>query len=279
MTSLSNRTLFITGGSRGIGRSIALRAARDGANIVIAAKTAEPHPKLPGTIYSVAREIEAAGGRALPVLMDVRDSAQVDHAVEQTIRAFGGIDVLVNNASAVHRAAVVHTPVKRYDLMFDINVRGTFLASRACIPYLRNSANGHILTLSPPLDLDPGWFAGHTAYTMSKYAMSMTVLGLAAELASSDVSVNALWPQTMIYTDATAMFGLGQAGCRTPEIMADAAHAVLTAPPGHRTGGFLIDETVLRETGVTEFGDYEVVRGAPLIPDLFVGPVSQRHSL
>lgn len=279
MTSLSNRTLFITGGSRGIGRSIALRAARDGANIVIAAKTAEPHPKLPGTIYSVAREIEAAGGRALPVLMDVRDSAQVDHAVEQTIRAFGGIDVLVNNASAVHRAAVVHTPVKRYDLMFDINVRGTFLASRACIPYLRNSANGHILTLSPPLDVDPGWFAGHTAYTMSKYAMSMTVLGLAAELASSDVSVNALWPQTMIYTDATAMFGLGQAGCRTPEIMADAAHAVLTAPPGHRTGGFLIDETVLRETGVTEFGDYEVVRGAPLIPDLFVGPVSQRHSL
>jgi citronellol/citronellal dehydrogenase len=279
MTSLSNRTLFITGGSRGIGRSIALRAARDGANVVIAAKTAEPHPKLPGTIYSVASEIEAAGGRALPVLMDVRDSAQVDHAVEETIRAFGGIDVLVNNASAVHRAAVVHTPVKRYDLMFDINVRGTFLASRACIPYLRNSANGHILTLSPPLDLDPGWFAGHTAYTMSKYAMSMTVLGLAAELASSDVSVNALWPQTMVYTDATAMFGLGQAGCRTPEIMADAAHAVLTAPPGHRTGGFLIDETVLREAGVTDFGDYEVVRGAPLIPDLFVGSVSQRHSL
>lgn len=279
MMSLGNRTLFITGGSRGIGRSIALRAARDGANIVIAAKTAEPHPKLPGTIYSVAREIEAAGGRALPVLMDVRDSAQVDHAVEQTIRAFGGIDVLVNNASAVHRAAVVHTPVKRFDLMFDINVRGTFLASRACIPYLRSSANGHILTLSPPLDLDPGWFAGHTAYTMSKYAMSMTVLGLAAELASSDVSVNALWPQTMIYTEATAMFGLGQAGCRTPEIMADAAHAVLTAPPGHRTGGFLIDETVLRETGVTDFGDYEVVRGAPLIPDLFVGPVSQRHAL
>lgn len=279
MMSLSDRTLFITGGSRGIGRSIALRAARDGANIVIAAKTAEPHPRLPGTIYSVAREIEAAGGRALPVLMDVRDSAQVDHAVEQTIRAFGGIDVLVNNASAVHRAAVVHTPVKRFDLMFDINVRGTFLASRACIPYLRSSANGHILTLSPPLDLDPGWFGGHTAYTMSKYAMSMTVLGLSAELGSSDVSVNALWPQTMIYTDATAMFGLGQAGCRTPEIMADAAHAVLTAPPGRRTGGFLIDETVLRETGVTDFGDYDVVRGAPLIPDLFVGPVSQRHAL
>lgn len=279
MTSLSNRTIFITGGSRGIGRAIALRAARDGANVVIAAKTAEPHPKLPGTIYSVASEIEAAGGRALPVLMDVRDSAQVDHAVEQTVRAFGGIDVLVNNASAVHRAPVADTPVKRYDLMFDINVRGTFLASRACVPYLRRSASGHILTLSPPLDLDPGWFDGHTAYTMSKYAMSMTVLGLAAELASSDVSVNALWPQTMIHTDATAMFGLGKAGCRTPEIMADAAHAVLTAPPGRRTGKFLIDETVLRETGVTDFGHYDAVPGAPLIPDLFVGPAAQRHSV
>jgi citronellol/citronellal dehydrogenase len=279
MTGLSNRTIFITGGSRGIGRAIALRAARDGANVVIAAKTAEPHPKLPGTIYSVASEIEAAGGRALPVVMDVRDDAQVKHAVEQTIRAFGGIDVLVNNASAVHRAAVVDTPVKRYDLMFDINVRGTFLTSRACIPYRRASADAHILTLSPPLDLDPGWFADHTAYTMSKYAMSMTVLGLAAELASSDVSVNALWPQTMIYTDATAMFGLGRAGCRTPEIMADAAHAVLTAGPGRHTGQFLIDETVLREAGVTDFGHYDVVGGAPLIPDLFVGPASERHAL
>lgn len=279
MTSLSGCTLFITGGSRGIGRSIALRAARDGANVVIAAKTTNPHPKLPGTIYSVADEIEAAGGRALPVLMDVRDSDQVDHAVGEAVRTFGGIDVLINNASAVHRASVADTPVKRYDLMFDINVRGTFLASRACIPYLRDSANGHILTLSPPIDLDPGWFAGHTAYTMSKYAMSMTVLGLAAELASSGVSVNALWPRTMIYTDATAMFGLDREGCRTPEIMADAAHAVLTAKPGRRTGAFLIDETVLGEAGVVDFGNYDVVPGVPLVPDLFVGSASDRHPM
>jgi citronellol/citronellal dehydrogenase len=274
MTMLRDRTIFITGGSRGIGRAIALRAARDGANVVIAAKTDRPHPKLPGTIHSVAREIEAAGGNALPVQMDVRSSDQVSGAVEQAAQAFGGLDALINNASAVHRASVDATPVKRFDLMFDINVRGTFLASQACIPHLRRSANGHILTLAPPLDLDPGWFHGHTAYTMSKYAMGMTVLGLAAELGPLGVSVNALWPQTMIYTDAAAMFDVGRAGCRTVDIMADAAHAVLTRPPGHSTGNFFIDEPVLREAGVEDFRQYEAVPGAPLISDLFVGRAS-----
>ncbi|MBB4689557.1 SDR family oxidoreductase [Amycolatopsis jiangsuensis] len=270
MSSLKDRTVFITGGSRGIGRAIALRAARDGANVVLAAKTAEPHPTLSGTIHTVAAEIEEAGGQALPLAVDVRDSDRVADAVAAAAERFGGIDVLVNNASAVFLGDVESTPVKRFDLVFDINVRGTFLVSQQCIPYLRHSDNPHIVTLSPPIDLSPGWFAGRTAYTMSKYAMSMTVAGLAAELADNGVAVNALWPRTMIYTAASAMFDIGAAGCRTEEIMADAAYEIVTSPAAKRSGEFLIDEDVLRASGVDDFSRYEVVPGAPIQVDLFV---------
>ncbi|KAB1141714.1 NAD(P)-dependent oxidoreductase [Streptomyces luteolifulvus] len=272
MTAMKDKTLFITGGSRGIGRAIALRAAAEGANVVIAAKTAEPHPKLPGTIHTVAAEIEAAGGRALPLALDVREEDQVAEAVASAAHHFGGIDVLVNNASAVFLAKTAETPLKRFDLMFDINVRGTFAASQACIPYLERSENGHILTMSPPIDLHPGWFAGRSAYTMSKFAMSMTVLGLAEELRASNVAVNALWPRTMIYTAASAIFGLDRAGCRSTGIMADAAHAILTRPSAECTGNFFLDEEVLREEGVTDFAKYELVPGTPPEIDLFVTP-------
>jgi citronellol/citronellal dehydrogenase len=267
---LQGRTVFITGGSRGIGRAIALRAASDGANVVIAAKTARPHPKLEGTIHTVAAEIELAGGNALPLTVDVRDADRVHDAVAEAARHFEGIDVLVNNASAVFLGEVARTPLKRFDLIFGINVRGTFAASQACIPYLRKSDRAHILTLSPPIDLAPSWFAGRTAYTMSKYAMSMTVPGLAAELRTAGIAVNALWPRTMIYTAASAMFDVEATGCRTPDIMADAAHAIITAPPGQRTGCFLIDEDVLREQGVADLAGYDVVPGAPPQLDLFV---------
>ncbi|MCQ8829008.1 SDR family oxidoreductase [Streptomyces malaysiensis] len=269
---MKDRTLFITGGSRGIGRAMALRAAADGANVVIAAKTAEPHPKLPGTIHSVATEIEEAGGRALPLTLDVRREDQVAEAVASAVRHFGGIDVLVNNASAVFLGRAADTPLKRFDLMFDINVRGTFAASQACIPYLERSDNGHILTLAPPIDLRADWFANRTAYTMSKFAMSMTVLGLAEELRTGGVAVNALWPRTMIHTAASAVFGLGRAGCRSTEIMADAAHAVLTRPSTECTGNFFLDEEVLRAEGVTDFAKYELVPGTPAEIDLFVTP-------
>ncbi|MGW2562568.1 SDR family oxidoreductase [Streptomyces sp. NPDC001514] len=274
MTSLKDKTLFITGGSRGIGRAIALRAAADGANVVIAAKTAEPHPTLPGTIHTVAAEIEEAGGRAFPLALDVREENQVAEAVASAAHHFGGIDVLVNNASAVFLARAEDTPLKRFDLMFDINVRGTLAASQACIPYLRNSDNGHILTLSPPIDLRPSWFTDRTAYTMSKYAMSMTVLGLAEELRASTVAVNALWPKTMIFTAASAIFGLGPAGCRSTDIMADAAHAVLTRPSAQCTGNFFLDEEVLRQEGATDadLARYELVPGTPPEIDLFVTP-------
>ncbi|WP_432195537.1 SDR family oxidoreductase [Streptomyces sp. bgisy027] len=274
MTSLKAKTLFITGGSRGIGRAIALRAAADGANVVIAAKTAEPHPNLVGTIHTVAAEIEKAGGRAFPVAVDVREENQVADAVDAAARHFGGIDVLVNNASAVHLARVEDTPPKRFDLMFDINVRGTLVASQACIPHLKNSGNGHILTLSPPIDLRPSWFTERTAYTISKYAMSMTVLGLAEELRESNVAVNALWPKTMIYTAASSVFGLGRAGCRSTDIMADAAHAVLTRPSAECTGNFFLDEEVLRQDGATDTDlvQYELVPGSPPEIDLFVTP-------
>lgn len=272
MTSLKDRTVFITGGSRGIGRAIALRAAADGANVVIAAKTAEPHPTLPGTIHTVAAEIEEAGGRAFPVAVDVREESQVADAVETAARHFGGIDVLVNNASAVFLARAEDTPLKRFDLMLDINVRGTFAASQACIPYLKHSANGHILTLSPPIDLRPDWFTGRTAYTLSKYAMSMTVLGLAEELRADNVAVNALWPKTMIFTAASAIFGLGRAGCRSTDIMADAAHTVLTRPSAECTGNFFLDEEVLRQEGATDIdlAKYELLPGTPPEIDLFV---------
>jgi citronellol/citronellal dehydrogenase len=272
MADLRGRTLFITGASRGIGKAIALRAAADGANIVIAAKTAEPHPKLPGTIYSAAEEVEAAGGKALPLQVDIRDEEQVQKAVRQAADTFGGIDILVNNASAINLTGTLETPVKRFDLMWGVNARGTFVCSQACIPFLLKSPNPHVLTLSPPLNLDPKWFARHTAYTISKYGMSLCVLGLAEEFKESGIAANALWPRTVIATAALAMLGgaIPVENCRTPEIMADAAHAVLTRDSRCCTGQFYIDEDVLREAGVTDFEKYAVKPGEPLRPDLFL---------
>ncbi|MFT4624009.1 MAG: citronellol/citronellal dehydrogenase [Myxococcota bacterium] len=269
--SLSGRTLFITGGSRGIGKAIALRAARDGANVCIAAKTATPNPRLPGTVFSAAEEIEAAGGKALPVVLDVRDASSVAAAVEATVARFGGIDILVNNASAIFLAGTLETPLKRFDLMHQVNVRGTFATSQACLPHLLRSDNPHILTLSPPLNLEPKWFGPHLAYSLSKYGMSLCVLGLAEEFAGR-VAVNALWPKTTIATAAVRMLG-GEAlvsASRTPQIMADAAHAVLSRPHAAGSGQFLIDEDVLRDAGVTDLDQYAVQAGASLAPDLFV---------
>ena len=277
MSTLAGKTLFISGGSRGIGLAIALRAARDGANIVVAAKTAEPHPKLPGTIYSAAEEIEAAGGHALPLLVDIRYEAQVQDAVRQAVARFGGIDILVNNASAISLAGTLQTPMKRFDLMFGVNVRGTYVCSQACLPELLQSAQAgrspHILTLSPPLNLDPKWFAPHVAYTMAKYGMSMCVLGMAAEFGPAGVAVNALWPRTVIATAALQMIpGAEVERCRKPEIMADAAHAVLTRDaraPGN-SGNFYIDDEVLAAAGVTDLSAYAVVPGSPLRTDIFL---------
>ena len=271
MSTLRHRTLFITGGSRGIGEAIALRAARDGANIVLAAKTETAHAKLPGTIHSVAQAIEAAGGRALPIRCDIRVDADVQQAVEAAVQTFGGIDILVNNASAISLTGTLDTPMRRFDLMFGVNVRGTYLVSQTCLPHLLKSDNPHILTLAPPLNMDPKWFAPHVAYTMAKYGMSQCVLGMAAEFAEAGVAINALWPRTVIHTAALAMIpGVDPAHCRTPEIMADAAHAVLTTPSRARTGQFLIDEDVLRAAGVTDFERYAVQPGMPLLPDLFL---------
>ena len=277
MGTLAGTTLFISGGSRGIGLAIALRAARDGANVAIAAKTAEPHPKLPGTIHTAAAEIEAAGGHALPLLCDIRDDAAVAGAVAATVARFGGIDILVNNASAISLTGTLATPMKRFDLMFGVNVRGTYACSQACLPHLVDAAklgrNPHILTLSPPLNLDPKWFAPHVAYTMAKYGMSMCVLGMAEEFRGVGVAVNALWPRTVIATAAIAMIpGAAEqvAQMRKPEIMADAAHAVLTRDARTTTGNFFLDEDVLREAGVADFAGYAVQPGAPLMPDLFL---------
>ncbi|HEX2224919.1 MAG TPA: NAD(P)-dependent oxidoreductase [Thermoanaerobaculia bacterium] len=272
MADLRGKTLFITGASRGIGKAIALRAAADGANVVIAAKTSEPHPKLPGTIHSAAEEIEAAGGKALPLQVDIRDEEQVAEAVRKAAETFGGIDVLVNNASAINLTGTLQTPMKRFDLMWSVNARGTFACSQACIPYLEKAANPHILTLSPPLNLDPKWFKNHTAYTMSKYGMSMCVLGMAAEFRKAGIAVNALWPRTVIATAALAMLGgtVPPENCRTPEIMADAAHAILTRDSRSTTGKFFIDEEVLAQEGVTDFEKYAVEPGKPLLPDLFL---------
>ncbi len=277
MTTLAGKTLFISGASRGIGLAIALRAARDGANIVVAAKTAESHPKLPGTIFSAAAEIEAAGGHALPLMVDIRDEAQVQDAVRQAVARFGGIDILVNNASAISLTGTLQTPMKRFDLMFGVNVRGTYVCSQACLPELLRSAqagrNPHILTLSPPLNLDPKWFAPHLAYTMAKYGMSLCVLGMAAEFGSAGVAVNALWPRTVIATAALQMIpGAEVERCRKPEIMADAAHAVLVRDaraPGN-SGNFYIDDEVLAAAGVTDLSAYAVVPGAPLRTDIFL---------
>jgi citronellol/citronellal dehydrogenase len=271
MSTLRGKTVFITGGSRGIGEAIALRAARDGANVVLAAKTERPHPKLPGTIFTVAEAIAAAGGKALPIRTDIRDEEQVRAAVKQAVDTFGGIDVLVNNASAISLTGTLETPMKRFDLMFSVNVRGTFLVSQACLPHLKQSDNPHILTLSPPLNMDPKWFASHLAYTMAKYGMSMCVLGMAAEFAADGIAVNALWPRTVIDTAALAMIpGVERERCRTAEIMADAAHVILTTPSRERTGQFLIDEDVLRQAGVSDFDRYAVKPGTELLPDLFL---------
>lgn len=271
MTTLANRTLFISGASRGIGLAIALRAARDGARVAIAAKTAETNPKLPGTIYTAAKAIEEAGGKALPLVCDIRDEAQVRDAVAKTVEAFGGIDVCVNNASAISLTGALETPMRRFDLMHQVNARGTFLVSQACLPHLLESKRGHILTLSPPLTLEPRWFGPHVAYSMAKYGMSLCVLGLAAEF-EGKVAVNALWPRTTIATAAVNMLGgddLMRAS-RKPDIMADAAHAILTRGLDY-TGHFCVDEDVLREAGVTDFMPYRVDPAVEPTPDFFVG--------
>ena len=269
--SLEGRTLFITGASRGIGLAIALRAAREGANVVIAAKSSVPNPKLPGTIHSAAEAVIAAGGQALAVKCDIREEDDVKAAVAAAVERFGGIDILVNNASAIWLRGALDTPMKRYDLMHGVNARGTFLCSQACLPHLLKSSNPHILTLAPPPNLDPRWFAPHTAYTMAKYGMSLATIGLAAEFGPQGVAVNALWPKTVILTDALNMIpGVDQDGCRRPEIVADAAHAVLCTPSARLNGQFLIDEDVLRIHGVEDFEGYAVKPGHPLMADLFL---------
>ncbi|HEY5147480.1 MAG TPA: NAD(P)-dependent oxidoreductase [Polyangiaceae bacterium] len=270
---LEGKTLFITGASRGIGKAIGLRAARDGANVVIAAKTDQPHPKLAGTIHTAAEEIERAGGRALACVVDVRSEDQIKIAVEAAVKKFGGIDVLVNNASAIQLTGTTDTPMKRYDLMHQINTRGTYACSQACIPYLLKASNPHVLNLSPPLDMQEKWFAPHVAYTMAKFGMSMCVLGMAGEFRSAGIAFNALWPRTVIATAAVQNLLGGDAtirGSRTPEIMADAAYVILTRPSRECTGNFFIDDDLLRSTGVTDFAKYQQVPGADLIPDFFV---------
>jgi len=271
MAGLCGKTLFITGASRGIGLAIALRAARDGANIVIAAKTANPHPKLPGTIHTAAAEVEAVGGKALPLAVDIRFEDQVHAAVEQAVTRFGGIDILVNNASAISLTGTLETPMKRYDLMMEVNVRGTFLCSQACLPHLKKAENPHILTLSPPLDLRPKWFAPHLAYTMAKYGMSMCVLGMADEFREAGIAVNALWPRTIIATAALQVIpGAEAERGRTPEIVADASWHILTRNSRDATGNFFIDDEVLAAAEITDLSGYAVARGRPLKADLFL---------
>lgn len=271
--TLKGRTLFISGGSRGIGLAIALRAAADGANVTIAAKTAEPHPKLPGTIHTAADEIEAAGGKALPVLCDIREEEQVADAVAKTAETFGGIDICINNASAIQLTGTLATDMKRYDLMHQINTRGTFLVSKMCIPHLKKSDNAHILNLAPPLDMKAKWFKGHVAYTMAKYGMSMCTLGMSAEFEKDGIAVNSLWPLTAIDTAAVRNL-LGGATVakmsRSADIMADAAHAILTRPSRECTGSFFIDEEVLRAEGVTDFDQYAPGAEGALAADFFV---------
>lgn len=273
MTDLAGKTLFITGASRGIGLAIALRAARDGANVAIAAKTAEPHRILPGTIYTAAEEIEQAGGQALPLVADIRFEDQVTAAIEQTVARFGGIDICVNNASAIQLTGTRDTEMKRFDLMHVVNTRGTFMVSKHCLPQLERAANPHILMLSPPLDLSPKWFAGHVAYSIAKYGMSLCVLGLAAELKEASIAVNALWPRTTIATAAIENIVGGadmMRRSRKPEIVADAAHLILTQPAGDFTGNFCIDDTLLADHGVTDFDTYRVDPSCDLQPDFFV---------
>jgi citronellol/citronellal dehydrogenase len=273
MSTLQGKTLFITGASRGIGKAIGLRAAKDGANVVIAAKTTEPHPKLAGTIYSAAEEIEKAGGKALACVVDVRDEGQIADAVAKAVAKFGGIDILVNNASAISLTGTTATPMKRFDLMHQINTRGTFACSQACIPHLAKAKNPHILNLSPPLNMEARWFAPHVAYTMAKFGMSLCVLGMAEELKGEGIAVNALWPRTVIATAAVQNLLGGDEvikGSRTPDIMADAAHVILTRPSREYTGHFAIDDEVLASAGVKDLSKYSMVPGAELLPDFFV---------
>jgi citronellol/citronellal dehydrogenase len=274
---LKGRTLFITGASRGIGLAIALRAARDGANIVIAAKTQEPHPKLPGTIYTAAKEIEDAGGHPLPLPVDIRNDAQVADAIARAVKTFGGIDILVNNASAISLTHTPDTDMKRFDLMHQINTRGTYLCSKLCLPHLARSSNPHILVLAPPLNITEQWFAPHLAYSLTKYGMSLCVLGLAAELRPRGIAVNALWPRTVIGTAALQVAMSGHPGTerrrvRRPEIVADAAHVILTKPSREFTGKFCVDDDVLRAAGETDFTQYREpgVREEELLADFFL---------
>lgn len=271
--SLSGKTLFISGASRGIGLAIGVRAARDGANVVIAAKTTDPHPTLPGTIYTAAKEIEDAGGKALPLMVDIREEAQVLEAVAKTVATFGGIDILINNASAISLTGTLQTPMKRYDLMHQINVRGTFACSQACLPHLLKAENPHILNLSPPLNFEARWFAPHVAYTIAKFGMSLCVLGMAEEFRSDGVAVNALWPRTTIATAAVNNLLGGETimrGSRKPEIMGDAAHYILTRPSRSCTGNYFVDDEVLASEGITNLDHYANVPGETLIPDFFV---------
>ncbi|CAN7475680.1 NAD(P)-dependent oxidoreductase [Pseudoxanthomonas sp. LjRoot143] len=273
MTSLAGKTLFITGASRGIGLAIALRAARDGANVAIAAKSSVPNPKLPGTIHTAAQAVNEAGGRGLALKCDIREEDEVKAAMAATADAFGGIDILVNNASAIWLAGVLDTPMKRFDLMQQVNARGSFLCAQAALPYLKQAANPHVLTLAPPPSLDPKWWAPHTGYTLAKMGMSFVTLGLAGEFGPQGIAVNALWPRTIIATDALNMIpGVEIPRCRTPQIVADAAHAVLVREAAGFHGRFLIDEDVLREGGMTDFSAYAVDASQALLPDLFLDP-------
>ncbi|MDC0255893.1 NAD(P)-dependent oxidoreductase [Bacteriovoracales bacterium] len=273
METFKNKTVFITGASRGIGKAIGLRLAKEGANIVIAAKTERPHPKLPGTIYTAAEEMDAAGGKGLPLKVDIREEEQVQNAVQKTLDTFGGIDILVNNASAISLTGTVDTAMKRYDLMHQVNVRGTFLTSKYCIPHLEKAKNPHILNLSPPLNMVEKWFSPHVAYTMSKYGMSMCVLGMAGELKEKGISVNALWPKTVIQTAAVQNLLGGDKAMkvsRIPDILGDAAFGIFKKSDLSCTGNFFIDEDFLKNEGVTDFSHYANVPDDQLMPDFFI---------
>lgn len=271
METLNNKVIFITGTSRGIGREIALRAARDGAKVVITGKTSEPHPKLPGTIHTVAKEVELAGGQALPIQLDVRNEEQIQAAVAKAADHFGGIDILINNAGAISLSGTLETPMKRFDLLMEVNMRATYATSQACIPYLKKRSNPHILTLSPPLNMDPKWFAPHLAYAISKYGMSLCTLGMAEEFKKAGIAVNSLWTKTVIAT-AAIEFNMPQIynACRKPQIVADAAYLILISDSKKTTGQFFIDEEVLRANGITDFSPYALHPELPCFPDLFI---------